>query len=189
MLKIPRHLIGATVDVLREATFVERVVLWLGRRESGGVVVHEVFVPIQETEADYFRIPPHGMSALTDHLHARRLMVAAQVHTHPGDAFHSAADDRWAILRHAGALSFVIARFCQETAAATFEADAHVYRLTKTIGSSFLSPRRPTRLRLDHGARREREHAGGRTRAERGAGRRGSRRHSIPTGAAWRSSP
>ena len=131
MLRIPSNLLGATVDVLREAKLVERVVLWLGRRAAGIVTVHEVFVPIQETEADYFKIPQHGMAQLLEHLRARKLMVAAQVHTHPEDAFHSRADDRWAIVRHAGALSLVIARFCQETTAATFVANAKVYRLTE----------------------------------------------------------
>jgi hypothetical protein len=131
MLKIRSDLIGVTVDTLREAKFVERVVLWLGRRAANVVTVHEVFVPIQETEADYFKIPQHGMSQLMEHLHTGRLMVAAQVHTHPQAAFHSHADDRWAIVRHAGALSLVIARFCQETTPATFVADAKVYRLTE----------------------------------------------------------
>ena len=130
MLNIPRDLIGVTVDVLRRARFVERVALWLGRRASHAITVQEVFVPIQETEADYFKIPQQGMSQLLEHLHARRLMVAAQVHTHPQDAFHSGADDRWALVRHAGALSLVIPRFCQETTPATFVADAKVYVLT-----------------------------------------------------------
>jgi len=35
-------------------------------------------------------------------------MVAAQVHSHPDEAFHSKGDDEWAIVRHEGALSIVV---------------------------------------------------------------------------------
>ena len=129
MLRLSRDLLSSTVDVLRAAKRVERVVLWLGRREPGGVTTQEVFVPIQETEADYFRIPPRGMAELLEALCDRRLMVAAQVHTHPREAFHSPADDQWAVVRHAGALSLVLPRFCQETTLETFVLDAKVYRL------------------------------------------------------------
>ena len=126
---ITRASIAETVEHLRASARRERVVLWLGRRQAGGVRVHEVYLPIQETEADYFRIPPDGMAALFEHMRAVRLMVAAQVHTHPTDAFHSPADDRWAIVRYEGALSLVVPHFCQRTTAATFVSDAKVYQL------------------------------------------------------------
>jgi proteasome lid subunit RPN8/RPN11 len=128
-LEIASTLLAETVDALCASKRRERVVLWLGRRHGHGVRVHEVYVPIQETEADYFRIPHDGMEALFRHMRPRRLMVAAQVHTHPEAAFHSAVDDRWAIVRHHGALSLVVPCFCQATTAATFAQDAKVYQL------------------------------------------------------------
>ena len=39
--------------------------------------------------------------------------VRAQVHTHPGEAFHSASDDMYPIVRTTGFLSLVIPRFAQ----------------------------------------------------------------------------
>ena len=130
MLEITQRLIAETVDRLRESAHRERVVLWLGRRRHVDTIrVHEVYLPIQETDADYFRIPSQGMAALFEHMRAVRLMVAAQVHTHPGDAFHSSADDRWAIVRHQGGLSLVVPWFCQTTTQASFFDDAKVYRL------------------------------------------------------------
>ena len=62
-----------------------------------------------------FHIPPEGMTALYAELRHKRLMVAAQVHSHPQEAFHSKADDRWAIVRHEGALSLVVPHFAQAT--------------------------------------------------------------------------
>jgi proteasome lid subunit RPN8/RPN11 len=128
-VEITSKIIHETVASLRASPTKERVVLWLGQRQEGLVRIHEVHLPIQETEADYFRIPPEGMSALFAYLRPRRWMIAAQVHTHPGRAFHSSADDRWAIVRHEGALSLVVPWFCQSTTDATFERDALVYQL------------------------------------------------------------
>ena len=129
LVKISAALVQRSVDVLRAASSVERVVLWLGRRQAGEIKVTEVFVPTQDTEADYFRIPPDGMADLLARLRDRRLMVAAQVHSHPFEAFHSDADDRWAVVSHVGALSLVVPAFCQNTTASSFVTDAKVYRL------------------------------------------------------------
>jgi hypothetical protein len=63
-------------------------------------------------------------------LRDRDLMVAAQVHTHPHEAFHSAADDRWAIVRHVGALSLVLPDFAQKTSIDSFLNEAAVFRLS-----------------------------------------------------------
>jgi hypothetical protein len=128
-LEVGAAMIVETVDYLREWSLRERVVLWLGRRDGDRTLVREVYVPIQVTAADLFRIPAEGMDALFSHMRAERLMVAAQVHTHPAEAFHSPADDEWAIVRHEGGLSLVLPRFCQTTTASTFVEDAKVYRL------------------------------------------------------------
>jgi proteasome lid subunit RPN8/RPN11 len=129
MLEISARMIASTVDHLRASKRRERVVLWLGRRDDERICVDEVFVPMQETEADFFRIPEEGMAEVLTHLRPERLMVAAQVHTHPEDAFHSPADDRWAIVRHVGALSLVVPRFCQHTTTETFVEDTKVFSL------------------------------------------------------------
>ncbi len=131
-LEITGAAVAETVERLRASNTRERVVLWLGRRQDDIVRIHEVFLPMQETAADYFRIPREGMEELLAHMRPKRLMVAAQVHTHPEEAFHSPADDRWAIVRHQGALSLVVPRFCQTTSAATFVQDALVYELDKS---------------------------------------------------------
>lgn len=57
-------------------------------------------------------------------------MVAAQVHSHPREAFHSKADDRWAIVRHEGALSLVVPNFAIGTMVSTFLDDTKVYRFS-----------------------------------------------------------
>jgi len=59
------------------------------------------FKPWSEyAKALVFRIPPSSMTAMMAHLRERKLGLAAQVHSHPNRAFHSRADDAWAIVRH-----------------------------------------------------------------------------------------
>jgi hypothetical protein len=70
------------------------------------------------------------MRALLELLSEQELMIAAQVHSHPSDAFHSEADDAWAIVRHVDALSLVLPDFALRTNNATFLDHAKIFRLT-----------------------------------------------------------
>lgn len=108
----------------------ECVVLWLGRRRDGGLVVEQAYRPQQHAKADMFHIPREGMAALHAELRRGRLMVAAQVHSHPGEAFHSLADDRWAIVRHEGALSLVVPDFAAHTRLENFLDLTKVFRFS-----------------------------------------------------------
>ena len=83
----------------------ECVVLLLGHRVGGDIPVSEVWRPQHRAGMDYFEIPLRSMEALFTRLRAGRLMIAAQVHTHPMEAFHSVADDQWAIMRSAALMS------------------------------------------------------------------------------------
>lgn len=129
---VPAPVVSKTLRELRDAGAegCERVVLWLGVRAGNRVDVREAFVPMQEAEEDYFWILPEGMSELLSRLRENRLMTAAQVHSHPGHAFHSEADDRWAIVRHVGALSLVVPFFGLNTTFETFTEDAAVFQLS-----------------------------------------------------------
>lgn len=128
-LEISQEHIQRTIDLLRSAGQRECVLLWLGLRESGAQRITEVYKPIQEASVDYFEIPRQGMAELMARLRVQSLYVASQVHTHPGEAFHSAADDSWAIVRHLGALSIVLPDFATATTAQTFLDQAAVFQL------------------------------------------------------------
>jgi hypothetical protein len=132
-LILSRDLIATTLASLRMAgtTRKEGIVLWLGRRERAGEIrVVEVYVPDHEAESDYFWIPPESMQTLLRHLQETNTFIASQVHSHPKKAFHSDADDRWAIVRHLGALSLVVPHFAQDTTVDTFLQDIAAFRLT-----------------------------------------------------------
>lgn len=132
LVNCPSALVHTTLNQLREAGHgrCECAVLWLGRRDDRGIWVKDVYRPLQTAEADMFHIPPAGMTALHAELRRCRFMVAAQVHSHPRQAFHSQADNRWAIVRHEGALSLVVPDFAMETTVESFLDDTKVYRFS-----------------------------------------------------------
>jgi len=118
-----------TIQLLRDAGRRECVLLWLGRREAGIQRIVDVYRPQQIGTVDYFEIPRNGMAALMKRLRVKGLYVVSQVHTHPCEAFHSPADDRWAIVRHEGAISIVLPEFASLTTVENFLKQAAVYQL------------------------------------------------------------
>lgn len=126
--------IASTLGHLREAgaRHQECVVLWLGRPSTRGIEVASAYRPEQRAAADMFHIPPESMGALRALLRRDRVMVAAQVHSHPHEAFHSQADDRWAIVRHVGALSLVVPEFAAYTRVETFLEHTKVFRFSSS---------------------------------------------------------
>jgi hypothetical protein len=128
---VPAALVEASIRELRAAgaALQERLVLWAGHPDARAKV-STVIVPPQEADIDFFRVPPAGMRQVFDSLRQDRLAILAQVHSHPQEAFHSEADDDWAIVRHAGALSIVLPFFAATTSAANFLDQAAIFVLS-----------------------------------------------------------
>lgn len=128
-IKVGQDIVAATIKRLQAGGRMghERAVLWLGH---GADRIDEVYEPRQRTRADQFYFDRQSMNLLLAHLREKRLRVLAQVHSHPGRAFHSAADDEWAIVRHAGALSLVLPRFAREATVDNFLSLAATYVLS-----------------------------------------------------------
>jgi hypothetical protein len=144
-----RSVVADTLEYMRAAgrRNKECVVLWLAPRTSSpdAPPICEAYLPLQEARKDQFRIPPEGMNALMAHLRTDKLRLAAQVHSHPREAFHSIADDEWAVIRREGALSVVVPDFAARTTPDNFVAHAKFYQLSsndrwlelETVGSAF----------------------------------------------------
>jgi hypothetical protein len=131
-LVISRELVGLTLTQFQRPgrRQSECVSLWLGKRRDGCIHVEKVWVPEQTAGADFFEIPERSMEALFAEIRKDRLVVAAQIHTHPYEAFHSYADDKWAIVRHTGALSLVVPYFGLKTSPDTLFQDTAVFVLS-----------------------------------------------------------
>lgn len=133
-LQIDEHIMTASLARLHAsgAKRHEGVVLWLGKRERPTARITHVFEPLHRASIDFFHIPPQGMQQFMTYLEEHNVALLAQVHTHPAEAFHSLADDKWAMVRHLNALSLVLPNFAQHvsprnflTVAATFRLDEH----------------------------------------------------------------
>lgn len=130
-----RQVLLDTFTVLRRGGLrgEERVALWLASaapRSPAPIV--EIYEPAQVADVDYFHIPPSSMRSLMDHLRLTRRRVVAQIHTHPGRAFHSEADAEWAIIRHVGALSLVLPYFAESTTPENFLNEVMTYEYDAT---------------------------------------------------------
>ena len=115
--RIPSALANATVDVLAEAGHhgVEAFVLWGGVVEAGRVDFRSVFVPAQSAHVTdgglLVTVDGEALFSANKSLFERGEVLAAQVHSHPTDAFHSSTDDCFSLVTLVGALSIVVPRF------------------------------------------------------------------------------
>lgn len=114
---VKRTVIDSTLRVLRKfgKHRLEGLVLWLGDIDPGTAHVTKVFVPDQHPVADedgvgYF-VGGKTLFELNRGLAETGLRLIAQVHSHPGRAYHSETDDRYAIVTADGGFSLVVPNF------------------------------------------------------------------------------
>jgi len=127
----PQSVVKQTIVHLQAAGAVghECLVLWLARRLDDRLEVVTAHRPEQRAWRDRFIVDAAEMASLKALLRKDRLMIAAQVHSHPKEAFHSFADDEGAFIRHLGALSFVIPYFARDSSVSTFLEEAALHEL------------------------------------------------------------
>lgn len=140
---VPAHAVAA-VDAHFRAMGrrqVEGVAFWAGELLGRTFRVREAVVPPQRAgrlhDGLAVVIDGDALFQLNVWLHRRRLQLVAQLHSHPGAAYHSNTDEDWAVLSRAGGLSIVVPDFAR----APFSLDtAAVYRLTRDGQWAALSP-------------------------------------------------
>lgn len=130
-LQIDEHVMAASLAKLHASGRKrhEGIVLWLGKRERPTARITHVFEPLHRASIDFFHIPPQGMQQLMAYLEQHDVALLAQVHTHPAEAFHSQADDKWAMVRHLNALSLVLPYFAEGVTPRNFLSMAATFRL------------------------------------------------------------
>ena len=140
VVAITANQIVETVERLRSLSsgVSESVVLWLATRGDELCIVQTVLVPIYDAGLDYFVIPPDGIQDILKRCRRDGVFVAAQVHTHPGAAFHSEADNELAVIRHKNALSFVLPDFAANIEPSEFSIAAQLFRLSEANEWSFV---------------------------------------------------
>lgn len=135
-INIDPGVIDTTLRVLQQfgAHGCEGLVLWIGDVSEGQAHITRAVVPAQnpikgEDGVGYF-IDGEVLFELNQKLSAAGLRLIAQVHSHPGEAYHSETDNRYAIVTANGGLSLVVPDFGK---APTDPALWAVYRLSNGI--------------------------------------------------------
>ena len=146
---VPRPLADAANEHLRQVgrDGYEGFALWAGRREGSVFRVLETLIPAQRgirSEGGVcVTVDGDELFRLNVHLYERGHALVAQLHSHPGEAYHSDTDDAFPIATTAGAFSLVVPDF----AIHPFSLDrTAVYRLLPGRGWAGLPPEKVKRI-------------------------------------------
>lgn len=114
---VPRSCIDDTYAHLRCAGLGgnEGLALWVGRQEGGRFSVTQAFIPkqrhIRTQDGVCVMLEADELHRMNVWLFKERLTLMAQVHSHPGRAYHSGTDDAYAVATTVGCLSIVVPDF------------------------------------------------------------------------------
>jgi hypothetical protein len=121
---IPLSLAEATLDVVQEAgrQGAEVFVLWGAQIRESGAEFRSMIVPEQVAHRTdqglLVTVEGAALFAVNKSIYERGELLAAQVHSHPTEAYHSTTDDSFSLVTLTGALSIVIPDFGRDRLAA-----------------------------------------------------------------------
>jgi hypothetical protein len=90
----------------------ECVVFLVGQANDGHL---EVVHPAHAARAGGYEVSSNWLGQFAVRQTEEPLFIRAQIHTHPGSAYHSSIDDEWPVVGTAGFTSIVVPRFAQGT--------------------------------------------------------------------------
>jgi hypothetical protein len=113
-LRLSKALLTRTFEQLRNCGGGRREcqVLWVGPW-ADPLSIDRVLHPKHTATAAHIHVEDDWISSLWMMLADEHAGVRVQVHTHPGDAYHSATDDAFPAVHTTGFLSLVIPNFAQ----------------------------------------------------------------------------
>ena len=128
---VSRNILVESAGLLRSLSggARESVVLWAGTVQGREAIVRRILVPRQLASAKHFDVPLDERLRIAQQFANSGEKLLVQLHTHPGQAFHSPVDDRLALPRHTGALSIVVEDF-----AAKWHGDLHQVSVNRHLG-------------------------------------------------------
>lgn len=131
-VRVPRELAQAARDRLRAAgeEGCEAFVLWAGKRDGDVFNVLAMLVPRQTAHRTssglLVAVDGEELFRINVWLYENGMQLLAQLHAHPGEAYHSDTDDAYPIVTQAGGLSLVLPDFAVRPFAIS---DMAAYRL------------------------------------------------------------
>ena len=115
---IPSSILSETIDFLREVGVkgFEGFVLWTGQLSDphtfrfGHAIVPEQRAMMTESGL-LVTVEGKALFEVNKAAHTHNEILAAQIHSHPTDAYHSSTDDAFPLVTLVGALSVVVPNF------------------------------------------------------------------------------
>lgn len=138
----PKELVEDVYQQIRETGVegYERLALCAGQKKSKEFEVTHILYPKQHLRKTSlgvsFHVDGEELERIGDWLYQKDLSLIAQIHSHPDEAYHSEADDNYAIITKSGGVSIVIPHF--GTSDTCFEKSAF-FRLHPQTGWTELS--------------------------------------------------
>lgn len=117
---VPVSVVEKTIKNLRYAgrRGVEGIVLWVGIAVGSLFEVKDMIYPIQsglETpEGLLVVVEANELHRINKWLFDHKMVAIAQLHSHPGEAYHSITDDTFPIVTTLGGLSIVVPDFASK---------------------------------------------------------------------------
>lgn len=114
LVVVTQDLLDRTFEVFRRCGGVELecVAYWTGPRGDAGVI-DGLDHPDHASNEFGYSVDSDWLSKFFRELYEKNRSVRAQIHTHPGAAFHSITDDKHALVPAPGFISIVIPDFAQ----------------------------------------------------------------------------
>lgn len=116
-VRVPRNCANAVHTHMRKVgrDGFEGLGLWAGRQSGDVFTVEEAVIPAQKhirTEDGVCVITEaQELHRLNVWLYRKKLSLIAQIHSHPGRAYHSSTDDQYAVATTVGCFSLVMPDF------------------------------------------------------------------------------
>lgn len=131
-LRVASQVLIEGYEFMRSAgrMYLEGMVLWAGKQQGQIFTITDLIIPKQKglrtSEGVCAIVEADELRRLNIFLYQNSLELAAQVHTHPTEAYHSSTDDEYAIATTVGSFSIVVPNFAVVNYAL---AECAVYRL------------------------------------------------------------
>lgn len=111
LLRLPREIVRKTIRTLKHCGRgeCECAVYWIG--PAGKDLIDSYEHPVHRRSPFGYQVDDRWLTNLWKRLAVSGQSIKAQVHTHPGKAYHSEIDDQWPIVSQPGFISVVIPDF------------------------------------------------------------------------------
>jgi len=113
-LLLPVQVIEKTLKIMQRYGEQNRecIAYWLGEQlDEDSIVIDEVYIPKQRATAIASKVQETDVAKLFSILEIDEKVLVAQLHTHPGSAFHSLIDDEYPVAFEENFLSLVVPHY------------------------------------------------------------------------------